>query len=86
MVPTQHTKLTEQIHTALMCITFKEKTTGISSVLGAMGPLHSGLRIWQCHRCGLGLNCGSELIPGLGVPYAARQPKIEREKKKTKLY
>ena len=31
---------------------------------------HSGLRIWCCHSCSLGHSCGSNLIPGLGTPYA----------------
>ena len=29
---------------------------------------HSGLRIWHCHSCGVGCNCGSDLIPSLGQP------------------
>ena len=36
---------------------------------------HSGLRIWHCCTCGLGHNFGSDLIPGLGTPYASGQPK-----------
>ena len=35
----------------------------------------SGLRIHHCCRCGLGHNCDLDLIPGLGTPYAAWQPK-----------
>ena len=34
------------------------------------------------HSCGLGGTCGSNLIPGLGTPYAMGQPK----KKKKKVY
>ena len=34
---------------------------------------HGG--IWHCCSCGVGRNCGSELIPGLGTPYAVRWPK-----------
>ena len=30
----------------------------------------SGLRIRCCCSCGLGLDCGSDLIPGLGTSYA----------------
>ena len=33
------------------------------------------LRIWHSHSCSLGHNCSSDLIPGLGTPYAAGQPK-----------
>ena len=36
---------------------------------------HSGVRIQHCHSNGLGLNCGSDLIPGLGTPYALGWPK-----------
>ena len=43
--------------------------------------LSSGLRIWSCHSCGLGCNYGSDLIPGLGAPYATGQPKRKRKKK-----
>ena len=42
---------------------------------------HSGLRIWHCHSCGLGHNCGSALISGWGTPYAWVQPKKEGKKK-----
>ena len=28
---------------------------------------HSGLRTWYCHSCGLGHNCGLDLIPGPGT-------------------
>ena len=31
---------------------------------------NSGLRMQHCHSCSLGGNCGSDLIPGLGTPYA----------------
>lgn len=41
---------------------------------------HSGLRIWRCHTCGLGRNCSSALIPGLGTPRAEGQPKKKRKK------
>ena len=42
---------------------------------------HRRLRILHCHSCGLGCNCGSDLIPGMETPYAAGQPKKEKEKK-----
>ena len=35
----------------------------------------SGLSIWGCRSRGLGHNCGSNLIPGLGTPFAKGQPK-----------
>ena len=41
--------------------------------------LHSGLRIRRRHSSNLGQECGSDLIPGLGILYAMEQPK----KKKT---
>ena len=39
---------------------------------------HSGLRIQCCHSCGLGCNCGSDLIPGSGTAYAVGS---QRDKK-----
>ena len=42
---------------------------------------HSGLRIPHCCSCGLGPNCGLDLIPGLGTPYATGWPKKKRQKK-----
>ena len=39
---------------------------------------HSGLRIQDCHSCGIGGNWISDLISGLGTPYAMRQPKKEK--------
>ena len=41
---------------------------------------HSALRIQCCCSCGLGGNCGSDLIPGLVTPYAAGQPKKKKKK------
>lgn len=32
---------------------------------------HSGLRIWHCHSCSLGQNCGSDLIPGQNSIFGA---------------
>ena len=29
------------------------------------------IRIWHCHSCGAGCNCGVGLIPGLGTSPAA---------------
>ena len=34
-----------------------------------------GVRIQHCHSCGSGCNCGSDLISGLGAPYASGRPK-----------
>ena len=55
-------------------------TTGIGSALGVLDvgliPVpHSGLRIQCCCSCVL------DLIPGLGTPYAAGQPKKKKKKK-----
>ena len=41
---------------------------------------HSGLRIQHCHSCGLGRNCGSDLMPGPGAPYAVGWPKKEKNR------
>ena len=43
---------------------------------------HRGLKIQCCHSCGLGLNCGSDLIPGPGVSYAVGRSKMKKTKKK----
>ena len=43
---------------------------------------HSGLRVWHCRICGLGGNCGSDPIPGLGTPYVEGWLKKEKKKKK----
>ena len=37
---------------------------------------HSGSRIWHCCSCGLGRDCGLELILSLGTPYAMGRPKM----------
>ena len=34
----------------------------------------SGLKTWHCHSCSVGCNCGLDLIPGPGTPYASGQP------------
>ena len=39
----------------------------------------SGLMIWYCRNCSLGCNHGSDLIPGLGIPYAPGQPKTNKQ-------
>ena len=68
---------------------------GIGSISGALGhrfhdwpspaqpgpARHTGLRIWHCHSCSIGCNCGS-VIPGLGTPYAMGEPKKKKKKKK----
>ena len=46
---------------------------------------HSGLRIWHCHSCSLGHNCGSDLIPGQGIPHATGQSKKKKKRKQKKL-
>ena len=38
---------------------------------------HSGLRIWHCHSCSVGCNCGSALFPGLGNSICPRAAKKE---------
>ena len=40
---------------------------------------YSGLRIWCCCSFGLGCDCGLDLIPGPGVPYAVGQPKKKKK-------
>ena len=42
---------------------------------------HSGLRIWQCHSCGLGHNDSSDLIPVPGTPYGSREIKKGKKEK-----
>lgn len=42
---------------------------------------HSWLRIWYWGSCGLGSNCGSDLIPGLGTPCSTGRPKKKKRKK-----
>ena len=48
---------------------------------------HSGLRIWHCRSCGIGHNCKSDLIPGLGNSIfcrATKQEKTNKQKNKRK--
>ena len=42
---------------------------------------HSKLKIQCCLSCGLGCSNSSDLIPGLGTPYVAGQPKKKKKKK-----
>ena len=47
---------------------------------------HSELRIWHCHSCGLGGDCGSDLIPGPGVlhmPWGGQKLKKKKKKEDT---
>lgn len=44
-------------------------------------PWHCGLRIWSCHSCGTGLNCGSNWIPG---PRNFHRPQVQSKLKKKK--
>ena len=59
----------------------------VGSVLVAAGiwvgspAQHSGLEIRHCHHCGLVHDWGSDLNPGLAVPYAKGKPKIRKKKK-----
>lgn len=46
---------------------------------------HSGLRILHCYSCSLGLDCGLDLIPDPGAPYASGWPKKGKRKKKKKM-
>ena len=44
----------------------------------------SVLKIQCCCSCSSGHNCGLELIPGPGTPYATGQPKMKKKQKKKK--
>ena len=65
-----------------------ENSVGTELCLGSTGmevrspARHSGLKIQYCRSCSLSCNCGSNLIPGQGVPYALGWPKMEKRKKK----
>ena len=54
------------------------RITAVSGALGCRFTWHSRLRIQHC--CGIGCKCSSDLIPGLGTPYALRWPKTEEKK------
>ena len=41
---------------------------------------HTGLRIHHCRSCGVGCNCGLDLISGQATPYVVGQPKIKEKK------
>ena len=38
------------------------------------------IKDWCCYSCALDPDCGSDLIPGLGIPYASEWLKMERKK------
>ena len=49
---------------------------------------HSGFKdpaLLQYH-IHIGRNCGLDLIPGLGIPYAVRHPKGKKKKKKANIF
>ena len=53
---------------------------------GSSWALHIGLRIWHCHSCGVGCNCGSNLIPGrVSICYRASKKGKKKKKKKKEL-
>ena len=39
---------------------------------------HNGIEIQCRHSCGLGQDCGLDLIPGVGAPYAEGWPKMKK--------
>ena len=49
---------------------------GSAGTQGRSLAWYSGLRIWHCCSCGLGRDCGLELILSLGTPYAMGRPKM----------
>ena len=51
------------------------------------GPAQWVKSIWPCHSCGIGHNCGADLILDLGTPYAAGWPKkkTKQEKERRKI-
>ena len=64
----------EEILKALAFPLWHNRIGGVSGALGSRFDSlarHNGLRIWHCHSCSLGQNCGSNLIPGPGTPYAS---------------
>ena len=40
---------------------------------------HNGIEIQCRHSCGLGQDCGLDLIPGVGAPYAEGWPKMKKK-------
>ena len=62
---------------------WRNVTGSISTVAGCgFNPQPSGVgsMIQHCCSCGVGHNCGSDLIPGPEAPYTVRQPKKEKKK------
>lgn len=58
---------------------WRNRVSGVSGVLGTRVQYlarHSRLRIWRCN------SCGSDMMPGLGIPHAAGRPKKEKKTKK----
>ena len=49
---------------------------GFDPGLGTMGQ-----RVQHYHSCGTGHNCGSDLIPGSGIPCAKGWPKMKKKRK-----
>ena len=70
---------------SLVCMEFLLCRNAIGSVLRSLAQ-HSGLRVWPCCSCSLGLDCASDLISGLGTPYAAGWQKKKKKEKKSCMY
>lgn len=47
---------------------------------------YSGLSVWCCHNCSIGHNCGSDIIPGLGPPFAWGWGEGTKKDKKKKCF
>ena len=47
---------------------------------------HSGLRIWHCHSCDLGQDCGLGLTPGLGASYAMDGQKWKKNRQTKNIF
>ena len=47
---------------------------------GLLPAQRGGWGIRGCRRCSLGRDCGSDLIPDLGAPYASGRPKNDKKK------
>ena len=66
-------KVTEFCHNrvSLELPRWKSRISGVAAVPGHKfdpQPGTVGWRIGRCRGCGAGLNCGSDLIPGLETP------------------
>ena len=65
---------------------FPLRSNGIGGISAASGcrfdpqPGTVGLRIPSCRSCGIGHNCGLDLIPSPGTPYVRGQPKKKKKK------